>query len=323
MRLRLVSILICYALFDQLHAEPLTFTLMSYNIQQMGYPSGLTLHFEKERLQKLPERILEMSELPDVIVFQEAFLPTARSFLLAKLVNVYPYSTEIGGENCESDAWTEHPLNCKENLRKFLTHNSGVFILSRWPILEARSLTYEHIRVSYTFDFMARKGAVYALIEKQGSYFHVVGTHLQADEGSHDIRMAQLREMMAWISPLSIPEKDVLVFAGDFNISSLNVQELEALKQMTFSEVSLDEHAMQSVSPSSNAYLDLIYGGDQEKTLDYILVSKRHKQTINNQILRVLDFKSSTAWEGKTLWKSTYSMKDISDHYPVLLSMEF
>lgn len=323
MKLRLVVSFICLALFSNVYAESVSLSLMSYNIQQMGYPAAITLHFEKERLAKLPERILEMPELPDVIVFQEAFLPSAWRFLVAELGEHYPYSTEIGGEDCSSENWTVPALNCKENLRKNLTHNSGVFILSRWPIHDQRSLTFKSYRVSYTFDFMARKGAVYALIEKQGMRFHVLGTHLQADGASHDIRMAQMEEVMDWLSTLSIPEEDVLLFAGDFNISSLEQEKLADLKHKTISELTLAEGEPQSVSPSTNVYLDLIYGGQEEKTLDYVLISKQHRQPVNSPVLEVLDFKASAPWEGKTLWKSSYIIQDISDHYPVLLNMQF
>jgi endonuclease/exonuclease/phosphatase family metal-dependent hydrolase len=297
--------------------------VMSYNIQQMGYPSLITLHFEQERLAELPLAILAMEEKPDVIIFQESFLPSARAHIIEQLAELYPYASEIGGEHCSLSVWSSPPKNCEDNLKKSLTHNSGVFILSRWPVLESHSITYNSVRVSYTFDFMARKGAVYSVINKEGQRFHVVGTHLQADAASHDIRMSQIGELMAWLEDFSIPVEEALLFAGDFNVSSLKQNELGDLLQKTGTHLSLPDQGLGSVSPESNEYLSLIYGGETEKTLDYVLLSKKHRQPLNLTSLQTLNFKAKQAWQGKTLFQSIYKLKDISDHYPVILNLNF
>lgn len=303
-------------------AHNVSLKVMSYNIQQMGYPSYITHHFEKQRLQALPEAIRQMDHVPDVIVFQEAFLPSVHQYISEQLADWYPYATDIGGESCES-GWDAPAQNCQKGLRKSLTHNSGVFILSRWPIEARQSLTFTQMRVSYTFDFMARKGAVYARINKQGKAIHIVGTHLQADGASHDIRMAQIQEVKDWLDSMHLEQSMPLLFAGDFNISSLKQTEFNDMLSATDSSIELCEAGLASVSPGTNAYLRLIYGGQAEKTLDYILVANGFRQPATQSCLAALDFKSELPWEAKYLWGATQYLQDISDHYPVVFELEY
>jgi len=316
---------------DDLKANNDYFSLnvMSYNIQQMGFPGWFDNHFEKKRLEKLPTRILEMKStpdeiLPDVIVFQEVFLPSAREYIVKTLVDTYPYATQIGGESCSDQQWTYLATNCDEDsLRYKQTHNSGVFILSRWPIEESHSLTFVNYRVSYTFDFMARKGAVYARINKQGKLIHVVGTHLQADEGSHDIRMAQLDELRWWIDDFKISKQQAVIIAGDFNVSSLNKNQFAQMLSHTNAWVQLPKEGLGSVSASTNQYLSLIYGEQKEKTLDYILYRVDHLEAKNNPEIKVLNFKSKKAWVADKIFVENINIRDISDHYPVSIYFEF
>lgn len=302
--------------------------VMSYNIQQMGFPGWFDNHFEKKRLEKLPARILEMKSfpdtLPDVIVFEEVFLPSARDFLLKSLNDTYPYATQIGGQSCSDTEWTYLATNCDEDSLRFkLTHNSGVFILSRWPIEESHSLTYVNYRVSYTFDFMAKKGAVYARINKNGKLFHIVGTHLQADAASHDIRMKQLDELKWWIDDFKIPASQPVILAGDFNINSLDTMQFSDMLSHTNAWVELYKKDTGSVSSSTNKYLSLIYGDEKDKTLDYILYRVDHLQAANNPVLKSVNFKSKTSWVAEKIFGDNIDISDISDHYPVRIHYEF
>lgn len=310
------------------HAAQFSVDVMSYNIQQMGFPGWFDNHFEKKRLEKLPTRILDMRSfpdtLPDVIVFQEVFLPSAREYIVNALHDVYPYASDIGGESCSDKVWTYLASNCYENsLRYKLTHNSGIFILSRWPIEASYSLTYVNYRVSYTFDFMARKGAVYVALNKNGKLFHVVGTHLQADAASHDIRMKQLAELKWWLDDFNIPKSEPIILAGDFNVSSLNTQEFSDMLSHTNGWVELQKESIGSVSSSTNQYLALIYGSGKEKTLDYILYRVDHKNPTNSSVLKAINFKSNTAWVAERIVGDTINIYDISDHYPVRIHYVF
>ena len=73
---------------------PQTVTMMTYNIQQLGYPNWLANHFEKPRLQLIPEAIKALSKRPDVLILQEVFTEHAFDFLVNKMTDVYPFHTE-------------------------------------------------------------------------------------------------------------------------------------------------------------------------------------------------------------------------------------
>jgi phospholipase C len=303
-----------------------TFSLnvMSYNIQQMGFPGWFDNHFEKKRLEKLPERILEMENFPDVIIFQEVFLPSAHAYIKKSLSKEYPFATQIGGEGCGLKDWSQIAVNCLEqNIRYKLTHNSGVFILSRWPIEQSYSLSFQNYRVSYTFDFMARKGAVYARINKQGKVFHIAGTHLQADAMSHDVRMAQLEEIKNWLDSFQINKAEPVILAGDFNVSSKQKSQFDDMLSKSNTWVDFLETKLTSVSSLTNKYLALIYGAVEEKTLDYILYRVDHLPPKNSESLKVLNFKSKTPWLAERFFSDDQQIYDISDHYPVVARFEF
>jgi len=207
-------------------------------------------------------------------------------------------------------------------LRYKFTHNSGVFILSRWPIEERLSLSYENYRVSYTFDFMARKGAVYARINKQGKVFHITGTHLQADGMSHDVRMAQLDEMKVWLDSLHIKKTEPLILAGDFNVDAeVSVQFGEMLSRSN-AWVEMPKEGIGSVS-NTNQYLKLIYGEAKEKVLDYVHYRVDHLNPKNSPVLKPLNFKSKIPWLTERIVAENEEIFDISDHYPVVVHFEF
>ena len=297
-----------------------SFKVMSYNIQQLGFPEWLGNFFEKRRLEKIPETILSMPETPDVIVFQEVFTESSYRYLREQLLPVYPYATEVGAESCSLTVWNSVTDNCDASRLKA---NSGVFIASRWPITEQHSQIFNNYRVSYTFDFLAQKGAVYAKVNKNNRFFHVVGTHLQADGSSHDIRMAQLAEMKTWIDDFKIDKNEALILAGDFNVNSLETSKTANMLSQANAWVNLRAQGLASVSSSTNAYLKLIYGEQKEKILDYILYRVDHLQPLNEPELQVLNFKSESAWLGKRIFSSNVSLQDLSDHYPVLMHFEF
>ena len=189
-------------------AAPQAITIMTYNIQQLGYPNWMANHFEKQRLALIPEAILALPKRPDVLILQEVFTRHSFTFLVNKMSDVYPYHTQVAGEDCKDRRWTSISGNCKASLIK---GNSGVLIFSRWPIQQQHAYVFNAVRVSKSFDFLARKGVVYAKIQverdnpKQAIALHVFGTHLQASVEEHDIRLLQLDEMRRFIDGFEIP----------------------------------------------------------------------------------------------------------------------
>ncbi|MCZ6501340.1 MAG: sphingomyelin phosphodiesterase [Gammaproteobacteria bacterium] len=293
---------------------------MTYNIQQLGYANWIANHFEKERLMLIPETILALDEKPDILILQEVFTEYSFNFLVKKLSDEFPYHTAVVAQDCNQTVWTSVQGDCRVNSYK---GNGGVSIFSRWPITAKHAYVYRSGRISSTFDFLAQKGAVYASISIAEQRVHVLDTHLQADSGSHDIRMRQLEEMRLWFDSFSVPKSEAVILGGDFNVSSNDVNKLAELFSVTKSRFELSSQKFGSISPGTNQYLNLISSRISEKTLDFVLYRTDHLLPINRPMLKVLDLKSDKSWTGTRLFSNDVEMKDLSDHYPTFVVFQF
>jgi phospholipase C len=298
--------------------------VMTYNIQQLGYSDWMANHFETQRLALIPRAILSHDQRPDILIMQEVFTEHSFEYLVTAFAHYYPYHTEVVAESCISGNWTSVAGNCRQDSLK---GNGGVLILSRWPMKEKHAYVYHGGRVSSTFDFMAQKGAVYARIEvghgERNTLVHVLGTHLQADGGSHDIRMQQIEEMRLWIDQFNIEKAEAVILGGDFNVSSHDTAKLADLLNRTNTALTLPTRDLGSVSPGTNQYLNLISAGKTDKTVDYILYRKDHLIPKNRPVLQVINLKSDTPWKGRRVFGADIEMNDLSDHYPTLMVFEF
>ena len=314
-------------------AETQAITVMTYNIQQLGYPNWMANHFEKQRLELIPETIKALSKVPDVLILQEVFTEHSFKFLLSMMSDIYPYHTQVVGEDCNDHRWTSVSGDCEASLFK---GNGGVLIFSRWPIEQQHAYVFDAVRVSKSFDFLARKGVVYAKIQverhnskepREPTAMHVFGTHLQASVEEHDIRLLQLDEMRRFIDGFQIPADEPVILGGDFNISSTDQSRFNDLLAHAAAKVALPEGGIGSISDSTNEYIRLITGADSdvrpEVTLDYLLFRTDHLQPVNKPRLQVINFKSKTPWLGTRVFKPDVEINDLSDHYPAIIEFEF
>lgn len=306
---------------------PRPITVMTYNIQQLGYPNWMANHFEKQRLELIPETIEALSQRPDVLILQEVFTQHSFKFLVNRMSDIYPYHTQVAGEDCEDHRWASISGNCEAS---FIKGNSGVVIFSRWPIEEQHAYVFHAVRVSKSLDFLARKGVVYAKIQvqrEQAITLHVFGTHLQASAEEHDIRLLQLDEMRQFIDAFEIPKDEPVILGGDFNISSVNQSRINDLFAHAVAKVTLPEGSIGSISDSTNGYLRLLAGADSkispDISLDYLLFRTDHLQPVNNPTLQIIKLKSKTPWVGARLLKPDVELTDLSDHYPAIIEFEF
>ena len=149
----------------------------------MSHTQRYTLHFRWEKYKWLSNSVtsitatifvalLEKEPKLDVIVFNEAFTGLCWSNITLKNLLAYYgfyYSTLTVGDMPER----------KRRRRRFIgLVNGGVFIASKWPLLNTKS----HVFRAYTAseaDAWSMKGVVYTQVNKTGRIFHVLGTHLQ------------------------------------------------------------------------------------------------------------------------------------------------
>ena len=109
--------------------------------------------------------------------------------------------------------------------------DSGLVILSRFPILRKAQMTYSRFCSS---DAMSAKGALYARIKIGDSILHLFNTHLQANYLHSDFytymksvqyKTYQLKELTEFIdeNTKDMGQDDQILVMGDFNISSIDI----------------------------------------------------------------------------------------------------
>lgn len=100
--------------------------------------------------------------------------------------------------------------------------DSGLMILSKYPIISANSTTYTR---GCSFDGFAAKGAIYAEIQTgPDSHVHLFTTHLQASydivsEVDFGVRNSQQKELASFIQRNATDGNPIIV-TGDFNIDA-------------------------------------------------------------------------------------------------------
>uniref|UniRef100_A0A3B4AD53 sphingomyelin phosphodiesterase n=1 Tax=Periophthalmus magnuspinnatus TaxID=409849 RepID=A0A3B4AD53_9GOBI len=168
--------------------------------------------------------IWEMSSLfptnLDVICLEEVFDKRAAQKLITALKPVFGHILyDVGVYACQPP--------CKCSTFKFF--NSGLFVASRFPVLQAQFHFFPNSRGE---DALAAKGllATKLLIGKNERQKDVVGffncTHLHAPEGEGVIRCIQLDMVTKWIADFqaanTVPDEDVVfdVLCGDFNFDN-------------------------------------------------------------------------------------------------------
>ena len=103
-----------------------------------------------------------------------------------------------------------------------IRQDSGLIILSKYPIIEGSAMTYSSSSGS---DRLANKGVVYARIQissSEGDYIHVFNTHIQAHDYG-ETRLAQISELSDFIYEIIKSDKDYIrpiLIVGDFNVAA-------------------------------------------------------------------------------------------------------
>ncbi|XP_034730733.1 sphingomyelin phosphodiesterase 5 isoform X2 [Etheostoma cragini] len=156
----------------------------------------------------------------DILCLEEVFDKRAAQKLTKALRPAFGHILyEVGVYACQP------PCRCSSF--KFL--NSGLFLASRFPVLEAQYHWFPNGRGE---DALAAKGLLSAkvLIGQNQKQKNVVGyfncTHLHAPEGEGEIRYEQLNMLTKWIGDFQtankLPEEEVAfdVLCGDFNFDN-------------------------------------------------------------------------------------------------------
>ncbi|WP_295760212.1 sphingomyelin phosphodiesterase [Undibacterium sp.] len=258
-------------------------------------------------------------EQQEVVAFQELFDNRASVELLASMKSRFPYQTPVIGR--AKTGWDK----TEGTWRDAVPEDGGVAIVSKWPIAE--KIQYLFKAAGCGDDFPSLKGFAYAKIDRKGEFYHVISTHLQSESswgcsanGGHAaIRQAQLAEIRSWIDRKGIPNSEMVVITGDFNINRWNTAEYRAMLATLNVQEPRYVGVPHTFDTVSNGVALERYGartGDPQEYLDYILVDRSHRQPTVWHNLAIDP--PSPQWKVQDATsKRSYTYTDYSDHYPV------
>ena len=292
--------------------------LGDYDQKNRSKTIGLSLMHEAEDTQ------------PDVIIFTEMF-GKYRENIINFLKLKYPYCSPCLGKQGSNRLWNDS----KGRVHSSFLLNGGVMIMSKYPLTCKVQYIFKN-KAFNTPDYYVNKGAVYVKLKKDGYLYHIVGTHMQADHGSHlnsIVRTMQLREMKEFIESLKIPKEDPVIVGGDFNIPYADDLKQQYIKEIlgggynysqkphhgSFSAITND------FTKSLAAFMD--YPLTYDHTLDYIVYLQDYLKPTNYALMEVIQLKSLTPLYWKYIKNKLPDTKgyynDPSDHYPVRVEYHY
>jgi endonuclease/exonuclease/phosphatase family metal-dependent hydrolase len=265
--------------------HPEILKMLTWNIYMLPYCSWI--HGNCKRARVIAKRLSETDY--DIIVFEEAFDFRARNVLRRNLKEKYPFMYGPANETFFS-----------------LRTNSGVWILSKIPLLKLKEIEY---KLRYGIDAMARKGAVLFEGEWQGQTFQLAATHLQADSPD-SVRREQCHEIATKLlniySRANVPQ----IVCGDFNIEMDDAENYHyMLTALDVQNGLLDGDILTTFDEVDNNLAKVENG--KRRLIDYVLVR-------NNKLLNVIRRRVAVFKE----YKNNLSF-DLSDHYGMEASINF
>jgi endonuclease/exonuclease/phosphatase family metal-dependent hydrolase len=257
---------------------PKKIKILSWNIYMLP---GIISHDNSRRADVIGE-VLANSDY-DVIVFQEAFHSKARKIISRLLQPAFPFQSG--------------PAN-----QKFLSlkTNSGIWIFSKYPILDAQSIIFNS---RAGIDAMSRKGALLVEIKVDGQPLQIIGTHLQ-NGSKGDLQNRQCAELYSRLLEKQMHPGIPQIICGDFNVSRhVNVAGYDMmLKLLDVTDGELNGEERFSYDHERN---DLgVEPGPGQELIDYIFVRSTLALKTERRI--------------KVLQRSWHPRhRDLSDHYSV------
>jgi endonuclease/exonuclease/phosphatase family metal-dependent hydrolase len=282
--------------------------VLAYNIYMR--PTSLFRNGQAIRVPLIAQEILR--DYYDIVVLCEAFDDDVRAALVTRLSSAYPHRSRILGSDVD------------------VRQDGGVMILSRWPIENANGEQRLFGTSCLGSDCMADKGVMYVRINKNGTRYHIFGTHTQSggEPSRMEMRKVQFRVIKTFIDDKKIPNSEPVIIAGDLNVDmhAHHDEYVEMLEILNAAHPGLKGHPY-SIDQKLN---DL--GGDNgsQQLLDYVLYSRNHKPPIKLRTVsqvyvpaalnRVMFYRADNGWREYT---HEWYMWDISDHYPVYGHFQF
>ncbi len=252
------------------------FKITTYNTFLL--PQAVNRH-QLERAPCIASYLLENNS--DVFVLQECFNTKAIDIINNKIKNLYPYQF-------------------KDTSKNMFRLCSGLWILSKYPILEHDFVKFIHC---CSWDCLADKGCAFVKIKFNDNIIRIFGTHLNSTS-DQDTRNEQYKEMKVFINKHT-NNNDLEFILGDLNTIKSNSMGFNNLLK-TLGVQNYTTEYLSYDARHNNLHDEWICG-----VIDYIFVNN---SPISNIIKRYIDIPKAD-WDCKNIHH------DLSDHYPVILKI--
>ncbi|MCG3399237.1 sphingomyelin phosphodiesterase [Staphylococcus massiliensis] len=247
----------------------------------------------------------------DIVILNELFEEDASKVLFKEMEDTYPNHTPVLGRS--KQGWDQ----TTGNYRAAAIEDGGVSIASKWPIKKQEQHFYKN---GCGVDGAANKGFVYVEILKNNKPVHVIGTHMQSEDGAcvkgkdKDIRETQMAEIRNFIKEKEIPKDEPVIIGGDLNVNKGTEEYQNMFANLNASKPDAFDGWHKTWDTKTNSIAKYNYPEWPPEYLDYILLDKDHAQP-KNWTNTAIKAKSPT-WTVKS-WGKSYSYNDYSDHYPI------
>ena len=231
------------------------------------------------------------NENADILVLEEAFMKKTRNIIYDSLKNDYPYQSTI-------------------TKRGFLKTNSGIWILSKYPIHQQQFIKYKKKKGT---DIFAKKGAVLVDIQVNGKQLQIVGTHTQSLVKYKTTRALQFQQLKTMLLDKYRNDSIPQFIIGDLNCDYYDTTEynsmITTLETLPVSFTG-EKHSWNGLEN------DLAYKFSEHtlETLDYILLRKQHAQ-----IATILSTTIVKPYADTCYCKQNF--RNLSDHHPVIANI--
>ena len=294
---------------------------------------------QKERMRRvrpaLTQHIATLIDKPlDVVVLQESII-VAQHRIVSRDLHAHGFIHE------------SRQLVGKLRALKFV--QGGVVVFSRHPILHQDHCIFEGLCDKE--DCFAAKGCVYTCLNKQGVRVHVFAVHLNAWESpqSRRVRRGQMHEVRRFMEKQNIAPHEPVMVLGDINVDLYSERkQLQALQDMVECDL-LARHPQShpfTSDPLTNALVGMDdtsayrspaypYGCSEQyrihltcmccpqEWLDHVMISRNHapirryESWVRAVALKMEPFEIHMGAHMKR------TVRDVSDHYPVLFHCVF
>lgn len=307
------------------------FTVVTLNTFT-AVPEPIRFSGQRTRLKKMAKMLSKLNhEDVDAFVLCECIVTSVVEDLLQPLAELgWPYctkplvSTKVLGQNM---------------LPTVLS--GGVFIMSKWPIVEENQHVYEN---AIGADALVSKGISHARILKNDKMFNVMGTHMQAwkTTDARAIRIKQSLEIREFIQRLNISPNEPLILSGDINIDRdtqfVDLQNFLHITEMNMPPiVGTERHTVSKDNQLYGVDDPFQYKNDSwpdgcydiyldtlrcvccaDVWIDYVLSSRSHQAPIaRSSSLQAVPLHVQP-YEVRLAMNTWRKVRDLTDHYAVI-----